>query len=145
MTQEALLVVIHPGAACAAADERLGDGSAPARDALACEIMQWPSDMVIIDCGLSDSLQHYALLGIAIDAALEREGRSVVRRRIERDDPDAWPQAVVEAVASLDRGGTTCLVTGAWSGRDEALALDEIVEVLGTERARLSDNALRMP
>ncbi len=145
MAEETVLVVIHPGAACAGADERLGDGSAVLRDALAAEIMAWQSDMVIIDCGLSAELQHYALLGIAIDGARDRGGRTVVRQAVERGDPARWPDAVRAAVIGLGRHDPECLVTGAWRGNDEKHALDEIVEVLGRDRATISPNALRLP
>lgn len=62
-----MLVVVHPGSACGSADFNLGliEGSR-VRERLARTILGWTDEIVVVDNDLSDELETYAMLGLAI-------------------------------------------------------------------------------
>lgn len=137
-----VLIVVHPDAACGAADRLLGDAAAPARDALALEIMTWEHDVIVLDGPDVHELEHYAMLGIAVDAAHTQPGRRVVR---EAAAHDGWEQRVCKRLMTDWPAETANLViTGAWRRADSQGAVDRLDRRL-SPYARVSAKALVQP
>lgn len=148
-----LLVVVHPGSACGSADFNMGHvDAAIARDALSKDIEKWHDDMIIVDGSLSDELDLYARLGLAIVNAGDRISHLGGRfKRIVACDMTAeqWPNlAVGEILKTWDLGSDDeIVITGAWvEPNDEGcvMAVHKLLSVKTNAAIRISDHALRL-
>lgn len=141
-----VLIVVHPDAACGAADRLLGDDAAPARDAIALEIMEWRHDMVVLMGPQAAELDHYAMLGIAVDAAPTMPGRRFVRAESTDIDHPDWAGRTHERLTSgWAEPPSAVIVTGAWSSRDGSGHVDALGRHVGSELCTISASALVTP
>lgn len=141
-----VLIVVHPDAACGAADRLLGDGAATARDAMALEIMEWQDDMVVLMGPNAQELDHYAMLGIAVDAAPTVPGRRFVRSQsTDIDHPDWAERTHGRLWSAWETDPSTVVLTGAWSSRDGTGHVDELGRRVGADLCVVSANALVTP
>lgn len=110
-----MLVVVHPGSACGSADFNLGmiEG-ARARERLARTISSWAGDIIVVDGELSDELNVYAHLGLAI-ANAETAGK-VTRVSADAGEP-TWADHASSIIKSRLKDGKVHL-TGAWHHGD---------------------------
>lgn len=139
-----ILIVVHPGSACGSADFNLELDAGPSREALAAEIHRWPHDLMIVDGELSSELDHYAILGLAIQNATERDGRRVVRQHAcDFSTPD-WPDVVRQRYhAEWPNGPHRVTITGAWYGDDGHGCVNAVATALGDQDVTVSASALR--
>jgi hypothetical protein len=141
-----VLIVVHPDAACGAADRLLGDGAATARDAMALEIMQWQDDMVVLIGPHERELDHYAMLGIAVDAASTIPGRRFVRSRSTDIDHPDWAARTHDGLrGAWTADPSTVVLTGAWCSRDGTGHVDELGRRVGADACTISATALVTP
>lgn len=143
-TSRDILVLVHPGSACGSADFNLQLEAGPYREALAAEIHEWQHDILIVDGQLSDELEHYAVLGLAIQNAVERDGRRVVRERACDFTADDWPTLVrTRFDAEWPGGPHRVVLTGAWYGDDGHGCINAVAEALDAQTIAISPRALR--
>lgn len=120
-----VLILVHPGSLCGSADMNLGRYDARAvRDGIITELDGWTGPIVVIDGALSDELEQYSTLGIAIDAAVLRaQSSGLTGMRIMGDDDSDFNQvsAIRKIVADGVLGATehSPKITGAWYHPDE--------------------------
>lgn len=140
------MVLVHPGSACGSADFNLGDGAAELRNALAREVMEWEHDLLVIDGELSDELEHYPVMGIALDNASDRRDRRIVRLVACDLTLDDWPSAVAHRFSSDWPGGPhDVTITGAWLHEDGGGCVNAVAQVISRHRISISDKVLVLP
>lgn len=138
-----VMVLVHPGSACGSADFNLGDEAAPLRDALASEIMKWKGDVFILDGELSDELDHYATLGLAVQACKDTSDQHVVREMACALTMENWVDVAMKRFEAEWPGGPhRILLTGAWTEPDKSGCVDAMAEALGGHDITISQNAL---
>lgn len=142
---ERILVVVHPGSACGSADFNLGTDAGAAREALAAEIMAWSDDMLVIDGDLSDELEHYAVLAIALDNAGDDKRRRMVRT-VACDLHEGWPAMVGTTVdAEWPNGPHDILITGAWLHGDGGGCVNAVLQAVGHHKVDVARSVMRLP
>lgn len=148
----AILVVVHPGAACGSADFNLGGFDARcARDALRHEFEAWQGGVLVIDGALSDELPGRPMFNDSLLNALERaKRRGLTSERVVGCGEDDNAQVarirefVERNVAALK--DALFVVTGAWYDDEDGHCIgsvrDELLR-LGM-RVKVSDCAMRI-
>ena len=143
---EKIMVLVHPGTACGTADYNLGDEAPGLRDALAFEVMAWEHDLFVIDGEMSDELQHYAMLGLAVENALDARNRRVVRHKACDFAHPEWTDGVGRRFDQVWPGGPhDVTITGAWAQEDGRGCVDMMVDRLRDHAVVISSTVLRLP
>jgi hypothetical protein len=128
-----LLIIVHPGATCAAADQNLGTEMAEiCRQDLVDTLHNWSSGIFVLDCDRSDELERFPALHEALLTALQRarSAKQTVFRRL------AEGQTVMAVVREIfdDREAPRTLaitLTGAWYEQsNDGGAVNRVEEVL---------------
>ncbi|MAM38812.1 MAG: hypothetical protein CL949_10010 [Erythrobacter sp.] len=123
-----MLVVVHPGSACGSADFNLGliEGSR-VRERLARTILGWTDEIVVVDNDLSDELETYAMLGLAIANA---SGRKSAVRVGGDSGKSGWAENVAGQICKVAKHKNVYL-TGAWhQPSDEQGCIDRLSRIL---------------
>lgn len=142
MTSNPIMIVVHPGSACGSADFNLGLEAPSLRDQLAQEISNWPHDILIVDGELSDELQYYATMGIAI-ANAQDGGKKCVRVKACDMTMEQWPDHVADCFEREWPGGPYKLyLTGAWYHDDGTGCVNAVAEKLSSHDITISDKVL---
>lgn len=150
ISDESILVIVHPGSACGSANFNIGLTNArSARDDLTCELNEWTGAVVVIDGDFSDELSGYPRYDQAIKNSLSRaKDAGLMSLRLQGDDPDQIKR-IEEVMQTM--GGETCsrslfTVTGAWyDNEDGGGCVGSVVDKIRSLGARscVSSSAVR--
>lgn len=128
-----VLILVHPGSACGSADFNLGTLEAQcARQSLVRELDGWRGAIVVMDGDLSDELERYPVLDLAIDQALNRARRAgLLAERHDAQDPGQI-ECAARLAASLQATARShqFTVTGAWVEPGNGGCVGSVVERL---------------
>lgn len=132
-----VLVIVHPGAACHAADVKLGPTEAKQqRRRLIKDLLDWKGSNIIITSDLFADLQKYHLLKNALDDLQKRtDGGETFSRQIYgdpfaiNDHMHALDVAMNDEEINLDPAKDHLFLTGAWfNHQSEDGAVQEVMQ-----------------
>lgn len=123
-----MLVVINPGAACAAADEVMGlVGGAAARERIARTIFRWPGAICFVEGQDGTATYPFAELSLAVQTAREDRKAPLVK---VAEPSDEVLNKVAASIAPL-ANDRAIYFTGAWR-KAKAPAVERLRHLLQT-------------